>query len=357
PDSLHSELQGMIAEELDILDLLAWHAVCHANYHQVAGVLRRSVIASITPFFHSPTKFLHYLTKFRAIIGGASAVAFVLRDRSIVSNTLEVYAASFWYGSLVARMSSCPSVAQRTDKITTHAMSNNYSTERDIKTYTVFHLKNNRRIIVYRSGAVSACSPLSRAVTTAHMTFITEHSFGCAYPALTLRRRALLSDMRLNRMSLHDKASFDHLLSVGFSFAVSPSAWPEYPTTSANFPAPQDHDTLPCFRSRYVCPFQGRYFGDPGSLLGLIDPLGDHASSLRRRSIPPFGPMVAWRLYSTFMCANICDVHDTTPPDNIIAISLMILPDPFAPSVPTPHRALPCPTKSRSGRSARAMSI
>ena len=338
------------------MDLLAWRAACRANYHQVAGVLRRTVIASITPFFHSPCTFLRYLTKFRAIIAGASAVAFILRDRSIVSSTLEVYAASFWYGSLVARMSTCPSIAQLTEKISTHAMSNAYSSERDVRAYTVFHLKNQRRVIVYRSGAVGACSPLSRAVTTAHMLFITEHSFACAYPALTLRRRALLSDMRLNRMSSFDKSSFDHLLSVGFSFAVSPSAWPQYPTTSENFPAPQDDDTLPCFRARYVCPFQGRYFGDPGSLLGLIDPLGDQASSLRRRSIPPFGPMVAWRLYSSFMCANTCDIHDTTLPDNIIAISLLILPDPFTRNAASQHPA-PIRPKSAMRRRARATSV
>ncbi|KAI0708393.1 hypothetical protein C8Q76DRAFT_626811 [Earliella scabrosa] len=347
----------MIAEDLDITDLLAWRAVCRANYHQVAGVLRRTVIATITPFFHLPCSFLRYLTKYRAVIGGASAIAFILRDRSVVSDTLEVYAASFWYASLVARMSSCPSNGKDTDKITAHSMSPAYSAERDIKAYSVFHLKNGRRVIVYRSGAVSACSPLSRAVTTAHMAFITEHSFGCAYPALTLRRRALLSDMRLSHMGLLDKESFNHLLSAGFSFAVSPSAWPQYPATAENFPAPQDDDTLPCYRARYVCPFQGRYFGDPGSLIGLIDPLGDHASSLQRRSIPPFGPMVAWRLYSSFMCASTCDVHDVTLPDNIIAISLIIIPDPFTRNGPTPRRTLPLPASSMGRRPARAQSV
>ena len=59
-----------------------------------------------------------------------------------------------------------------------------------------------------------------------------------------------------------------------------------------------------------MCPQQGRYFGDDGSLLDFMDPLRADLTLLKERSIPPYGHMAVWRLPSYVICDNQCDEVD-----------------------------------------------
>lgn len=68
--------------------------------------------------------------------------------------------------------------------------------------------------------------------------------------------------------------------------------------------------TEECWRPRYLCPSQGRFFGDRGSFVDFFDPLGGAEEHCNKNGIPPFGPMVVWRLLRTFNCEKGCDLWD-----------------------------------------------
>ena len=65
-----------------------------------------------------------------------------------------------------------------------------------------------------------------------------------------------------------------------------------------------------CFRRHHLCPSQGRFFGDPGSFVDFFDPLSGGEEFCAQNSIAPYGPMVIWRLLSTFNCERGCDIYD-----------------------------------------------
>ena len=80
-----------------------------------------------------------------------------------------------------------------------------------------------------------------------------------------------------------------------------------------------------CFRQFYLCPSQGRYFGDRGSLVNFLDPISRGEDFCARRSIPPYGPMVVWRVLSNFDCERDCVIYndDIEEPDDISSIPVL----------------------------------
>ena len=352
----------MVADLMDLDALLTWRAVSTNTYAVATTSLRHTLIGILRKFLSNPRTFLNHITETKAVVAGPTAVAFMLRDVTAVPSILHVYAATFWYGRLVERLRTCWELFPDVARIVSQNMDVPYSVERDITASTAFYLRNGKTIIVYRSCHISPCSPISRMPSSALMTFFTEFTFGCAYPALTLRRRSLLSDMRLRTLSPDDEDQLTSLLRAGFSFAVSPTAWEEYRTTAAEPPRPNTHF---CLRRRYLCPQQGRYFGDRGSLVGIMDPLSYDGSVIRSRSIPPFGPMVAWRLLNTYDCMEGCDMRDPLLHEWHISIPILTLPCPFFAHGPDPPRARHVPLHSsvpdgahrpaKAGRRARSV--
>lgn len=104
-----------------------------------------------------------------------------------------------------------------------------------------------------------------------------------------------------------ERAALDRLAAAGFSFAVSPTAWPEFRSTDVE---PRRPNSFHCTRRWDLCPDQGRYFGDKGSLVDFFDPLNIDFAVIRKAGVPPFGPMVAWRLFTSFECTDGCDRDD-----------------------------------------------
>lgn len=80
-----------------------------------------------------------------------------------------------------------------------------------------------------------------------------------------------------------------------------------------------------CWRQRFICPSQGRFFGDQGSFVDYFDPLQGGEQYCSDNSVAPFGPMVVWRVISTFTCEGGCDLYDD-------AIDAGIPPIPFVTS-------------------------
>lgn len=287
--------------------LVLLRATCRMLYGETTRGLRRQLIASLRPFLSYPTNFLQHVTQYRCVVGGVTATVFMLRDSSVPNDILQIYAPSATYDRFVGAMVVCVYNGRDIRDMSSPSLPERFRDSRDVTAQTVFRMQNGRMIVVYRGGLVSPCSPIVRAPCSALVCFVTEHSFGCAYPRLTLQRRSILCDMRLESMDEMERVALDWLLSAGFSFALSPTAWPEFKTTDADPPEPNSYH---CTRRWDLCPEQGRYFGDRGSFVDFFDPLDMNFAVLQKTGIPPFGPMVTWRLFTSFNCADRCDRDD-----------------------------------------------
>ncbi|KAI0746097.1 hypothetical protein C8Q76DRAFT_585293, partial [Earliella scabrosa] len=266
------EIGAMVADDMDVVSLLAWRACCRALYHEATDSMRRTLTAALRRFFRYPDALLRNLTEFRAVVGGTLALAFVLRDLSLSSNILQIYVPFPCYRQLVDRLLTCTRNARSIRNQEEMPVARYVKFERDVVAKTVLYLDNGRRAVIYGGAKGTACAPLVRSPLSALATFVTEHTFGCAYPLLTLRRRAIFSDLRLLRMDFDDHEVFGALCRAGFSFAISPTAWEEFrPFPPTALPTrPNSHF---CTARWYLCPMQGRFFGDAGSLVGLVDPV------------------------------------------------------------------------------------
>ena len=66
--------------------------------------------------------------------------------------------------------------------------------------------------------------------------------------------------------------------------------------------------------SHFICPGQGRYFGDRGSFVGLVSPLDCGAEELTNIRALLFGCTIVWRLSSSYQCVMKCDRRDRLLP-------------------------------------------
>ncbi|KAI0711626.1 hypothetical protein C8Q76DRAFT_694496 [Earliella scabrosa] len=311
---------------MDMPTLMRWRATCRTTYTECKASIDRDIGRILRPFFPDFEPLLDLMTEHRAVVGGVAALSLVLRDPSVTCDVLQMYAGCYMYRYLIEKLSSSSVLSRQIVVREATEVPSQISVERDIAAATTFVLKTGKFFVVYKSGVISACSTLSRSPSTAHMTFFTQHTFACAYPALTLARRAILSDMRLETKCETDAAVNSALTRAGFEFDVDPRRWPEY-----NIPI---HGGIPpmsyaCLRDLYLCPVQGRYFGDRGSLVGFFDPLSPMIPHLRALHVPPFGAMVAWRLLTTFDCAASCDITDRVLHEWLVSTPILVLPNPY----------------------------
>ncbi|KAI0745195.1 hypothetical protein C8Q76DRAFT_607149 [Earliella scabrosa] len=311
---------------MDIETAIRWRAVCRALYEEVTSALYRERLAILEKFVSSPTVFLHLLTKFRAVIGGIAAVAFVLRDPSIQSDILQIYVGNTAFQGFVDAVQAAEHQAGVRLSLQPTGIPPQFSRERHITCVATFRLRNKRSIIVYRSSIMTGSSIIARSVSSALMNYVTEHTFACGYPELTFSRRGIISNMRLHNCCDTDYLSMLTLVAAGFDLVVNPLQWPEYQPTYPHTPATE---AFACLRARFLCPHQGHYFGDAGSLVGFFDPKSPAFNNLRALNVPPFGPTVAWRLLTTYDCIDGCEAEDPVLHEWLVTTPVLFLPNPF----------------------------
>ncbi|KAI0682586.1 hypothetical protein C8Q76DRAFT_637015 [Earliella scabrosa] len=273
-------------------------------------------------FLPSTRELLRIITECHALIGGMFALAFLLRDQLYNLYNLDIYADDVQFQILVEYLMYSPFIAPHLHFKGTSTSGPTRRARSLIRRESIFATATGRRIRVRESTTVSACSPISRAWTSALMNFVTETSFGCAYPRLTLNRRALVSDMYATVLSFEDDRIRRALQCKGFSFRSHPAEWPDYAArVSPSHPLP---GVFPCFKHLFLCPDQGRYFGDSGSLVAYLDPLLTDAPAAYLRSLPPYGPMAVWRLWVAQSCEQGCVVNDRVLPGYTLTSPLLI---------------------------------
>ena len=316
----------MFADEMDIRSVCQWRATCRDNYAYAVSSLRRSLTAEIETVVPYPHTLLDVVTKHGAVFGGELALSFILRADDYHPSNLEIFSSNFHFDQLCSDIVNAPKLC--TTVANHHLLQCTVfdTMRRHIAQTLVVSLTNGSKIYIHRSYTCSPTDPIARSSCTALSNFVTSYGFGISHPTLTLTRRALLADEDIPYMLPNDVIVFNRLLSFKFSLAVSPTAWPE-------FRRHMDGETLrsaeECWRRAYICPKQGRYFGDPGSLVGFLDPLSGDEERCMTKGVAPFGAMVLWRIMSTFECEDGCAYMDEILENGVTSIPVIFKKDPF----------------------------
>ncbi|KAI0683477.1 hypothetical protein C8Q76DRAFT_570349, partial [Earliella scabrosa] len=257
------------------------------------------------------------LSDCQAVIGGEFALAYILRDHCVKPTRLEVFVSQTWYNIFVENLDLYPCVCTCLTPLHAADSTPEFRQQRDVRRVSPFITTSGLSLWVYESDSISPTSPISRTFCSALMNFVTEYSFGCAYPRLTFDRKSLLSDLCMDTLSDEDYTVSHRLKTFGFEFAVHPAEWSDYGDSGAD---DKTSEPFPCFRDLYICPDQGRYFGDRGSLVGFMDPLGVDVAIARARGIMPYGHAAVWRMWNGGRCDQLCAVLDDVLHEGVISM-------------------------------------
>ncbi|KAI0706374.1 hypothetical protein C8Q76DRAFT_585180, partial [Earliella scabrosa] len=232
--------------------------------------------------------FLLGVESYRGLIIGLAALAFVVRDSSLLSDTVDVAVGSETAWDMEQYLVQSQSLIFVED-----IPPPRFTQDTTIR---IFLTPKSRYVRLLVSHTPSPFMPLARCPISALINYVSRRSFGCAYPLLTLSRLTLITD------EVDDEAARD----------PAPSPTPTAPVPAA---APCDdhpyNSRHPCYRDLFLCPDQSRFFGDPGSLVVFFDIAHALPHTLARRQYPPFNPTVVWRFQSIWTrCGKDCTTRD-----------------------------------------------
>ena len=311
---------------------MLWRSTCRANCQEASRGLRRTLHDMIQPFVPRPKEFLRILTECHALIGGVFALGFLLRRPGFSVKALDLFTSDMWFQVLLEYLVYSPFVSHHTVFEGIIQSPTAYRRQRCIRRRAHFVTASGLHIYIHESSTLSACSPIARTWTTVLMNFVTETSFACGYPRLTLRSHALLADLALDVMTSEDFSAMSFLILQRIRFALDSTVWPRYRAWRRNVRLP---GVIPCLRELFICPDQGRYFGDPGSIMSFIDPLSMNSRVASARALPPYGHMVAWRLWSSCICDGGCAQVDKILVSGVVTMPMVLVSNPVFQRPPT----------------------
>nr|VWO97466.1 S-ribosylhomocysteine lyase (EC (AI-2 synthesis protein) (Autoinducer-2 production protein LuxS) [Ganoderma boninense] len=276
--------------------LLAWRLTCRDNHVYVGNHLRSSLYRLVNRFFPDPVAFLNILTPWGALIVGEAALSHVLQEPVLCDVNFEVAVSNLHFDSFLESLRRLFPLGSNLLSPFDRPSPEGFPYHRNVTRISEFRLLSGMFITVYESSTPSACDVLAGCWSTALMNFATAYTMGSAYPRLTFNNLALICDSRVSSMEWSERNVQRRLAVYGFDSSHKPDHWPlgarrTASTTSAELDL--------CGKSLYVCPQQGRFFGDPGSLVIFYDGLLVDIEALRDLCVPPYGPMAAWRLPSS----------------------------------------------------------
>ena len=353
--SAYAAVRMSLIVSMDLRTLLIWRATSRGNYADACHELRMSLQRLLLGFVPSPSALLNLLTRTRGLLSGEFAICYILRDASINPRSLDIYVGSIWFDNFIEEFAASPELCgyQVGYGTTTHA--HRHIQTRHVTETLEIWLSNDNLIAIHAAASPSACHAIACSPSSLGTTFVTESSFAIAYPRLTLSRRAIICWDLVAESSSSELDMYDHLESSGFSFEEDPSVWPEFsggPCSGVSL------SPFECLRSLYICPQQGRYFGDSGSLVCFMDTLSVDVAQLKDRSIPPYGIMAVWRLPSNVICDAQCDLSDDLLAPCVIATSIMFQNETFkAASSRCPRLATSTDDTLYLGSRSRARSV
>ncbi|KAI0698763.1 hypothetical protein C8Q76DRAFT_802837 [Earliella scabrosa] len=318
-------ISACMADNMDTPTLVAWRACSSTTYEHACESLSHRLHALVKLFTPKSARLLRLVTQTHTVIGGEFALAHVLGDRSIIPDRLDIFASDEAFHTTVHALMRSPSLSPLLSFLGVRPFTRGYASHRGVDRVAIFAACRKRLILVHHSNDHNSFSPITREWTTALFNFVTEYSLGCAYPRLTFTRRALVSEPRTYSLTNSDIRTLGLISGAGFAFASHPALWEEYKHLR---PALTPPGTFPCARRLFICPDQGRCFGDAGSWVQFAHPLGNDIAAARTACIAPFGRMAAWRLLTIGGCDENCVHDDALVPAGAIVIATAL--DPYA---------------------------
>lgn len=322
--SLPLEIARIVAAGLDMASLLALRETGHAWYSMVTELLAEDKEALLRHYVHDPGLLWEILADNHAVVGGLAALSFFLRDRKALPDHLDVYVGANQADLLQHMLEDEEDVhLLRISSIKLHAGDNDRN--RGVKRSTTYAARDQRRIVVHHSTSESALFAISRTWTSVLMNFVCSDTFGCAYPSLTLYRKAIWPGddfIRAEEVLERTLLTGSHRL----QFGTRPSQLLDVSQYNPRITGEENTATYHCMRVHSLCPAQGRYFGDVGSILAVFDPLRTTTEQLRERHSPPYGLTAVWRLRrGPECCDGYCDNQDGLLPAMTSAATVLLV--------------------------------
>ncbi|PIL31867.1 hypothetical protein GSI_06571 [Ganoderma sinense ZZ0214-1] len=330
---------------MPMASILAWRATCRDNHLRTTLHLRKSLDTLLARFVPDPAALLDYLARWGGLIIGEAALSHILHNPSICKSTLELAVGNLVFNTFVRRLTRLLPYGTHGVNLFEKPAPNAFPTLRHITRIAEFHLTSGLSVHVYESCSPSACDVVCGAWTTALMNFVTKSTFGCAYPRLTLNYCGILCDGRGEAKRWIDNCTHALLNASGFRFASSSDSWTLYSTGPYSTSVPI---MVGCGRDLHVCPSQGRFFRDPGSLVVFFDGFFTNLRSLRLSYIAPYGPMTAWRIPTKPRSYCQCVMDSSVLPPLVVSIILHLVEDDYSstPALAYVGSALPSPQNS-----------
>ncbi|RDX52648.1 hypothetical protein OH76DRAFT_1416385 [Lentinus brumalis] len=292
----HCDRSEALCSQQDLPSLLAWHRACRRNEEIVKPLLIQTYNGILGHFVDDVEGFLEMLTYYHAVITREAALAFFLRVERAVSVA-------------VIKKEGWGIERELEDKFNlTHLREDNTRSNSAIpmdEHEHCFFLPSGTTIILFVSVTNSLLQPVAaRRALMACMNYFNAGSFGCDYPALTLRRVTFKPDIEsLTACQEIDLKAHLNVLEGKYGFAAASSDISTLVPVGAATTTPQGTPLpgvlaglTPCLRTQYLCPRQEHFFGDGGSLVDFFDMSGDTVECVQRDRCAPFGPAAVWRL-------------------------------------------------------------
>ncbi|KAH9855224.1 hypothetical protein C2E23DRAFT_883187 [Lenzites betulinus] len=276
---LPSELLCLVINSCDMTTLLALRRTSVIFSFHITNILasdRDRLLSHYVPDCHSLKR---HLLQARALIGGFSVLSFILRDPSIRPPCLEIFVPASSSELLKRLLCEDTTLLLQLDPSPPTLPPHPSMTLAHITTVTTFNAAHNRFVAIFTSTSETALEPIAASPASAMVNWLSPSAFGCGYPALTLKLQSIVmepSDYDIPLILL-----YADLARHGFQISFEPHRFNNWSTRIPPSPIPSQQ---PCLRRWYLCPDQGRFFGDGGSLVMIIDLLHEDLEQLHVRA-------------------------------------------------------------------------
>ncbi|OJT07704.1 hypothetical protein TRAPUB_1403 [Trametes pubescens] len=316
------EVIATVADFCDLQSVLNLRLTSSELGEHAENVLDADRRAMLRHFVTDAEILWEHFENYGAVVGGLAALSFVLRDASMLPDSLDVFVTMDQAEFLEQMLDEDPDLDLRLTGTVDRGPSQDFITPRHTSRVATFLCPNGRLLKLCTLSTQSVLDPIVVAPTTALMNWVSPHAFGCAYPTLTLKRRALSGSISAYAPGV--AALYLVLKTHGFERMRSPWCWPEY---AALVPPSKRTWFKPCLSALFLCPQQGRFFGDEGSLINVFDLQSTNHDELRTLHQPPYGVSVGWRLWFGGQrgCDGHCKVRDPLLPEGVVTVAAVMV--------------------------------
>lgn len=259
---------------LNIVDLLRWRLVCRGTRALVEATLRKSQEYIISQYLSNAPEVLNKLSLFRALITADAALALFLLDYGMLSQDLEICVPEEFFTQMMTFLHQSYVLWSIPNDRDTPA---DRPPERSPYLFLIRDPNHRRRrylhvVKVYSRNAIVGLHTLGNS---AMMCCFNADIMSCAYPSLTLRRRAMVREQ--NWMSSWISGQFDrarnlrHVL-AGFTMSTYAHRLVEPPLNDVPSEPTLTTDPRWCMAHFGLCGCNSRYIGDMYCLTVVLHP-------------------------------------------------------------------------------------